>query len=347
MARGRPAHHTTDRPLLPAMALAVLLVAPGTVQGQTTWIVRSQPQADLWYAALGQIPVEGFSGLPLYDGDYARRLRDAKRAAGIATVLDREAADFRTAFVQDSAFEVLHFVPIYFVGTDRTGMIAALRTVAAGRDPTTVSDPRARFGAAVVSAVLSTREQRRVLGRFVDAVEDEWQLFYGRWWSDAAGEIARRADSVQGIWDREIGPPLRAFLAGRALDSGLILVSPALGPEGRVFAGRPENRADNVIAVRLPSERAGAASAAVAVAREACYPVASETVVAWGGGDRLAAEQASSRLAVRCGAVLLGRTSAERQADYRRTYAGTGTPEEAFPVPADLLAALRRRIPSP
>jgi len=346
MPRNRVAPPASNRSLLLPLILVALLAASGAVRAQTTWVVRSLPQADLWYAALGQIPFEGFSGLPLYDADYARRLRDAKRAGGITTALDRAVAEFRTAFVRDSAFEILHFVPIYFVGTDRAGMMVALRTVASGRDPTRVADPRARFGAAVVSAVLSTREQRAVLGRFVDAVEDEWQQFYGRWWSDAAGEIGREADRVQLIWDRDVSPRLGPFLAAQALDSGLILVSPALGPEGRVFSARPENRADNVIAVRLSPGSAGAAAAAVSVAREACYPVASQIVAARGGADRLAAERTSSRLAVRCGALLLEGGAADRQADYARAYAGDRPLAETFPVPADLLSALRLRLPA-
>jgi hypothetical protein len=325
------------------LAVTLLVAVPGTALGQRTWVVQSQPQADLWYAALAQIPFEGFSGLPLYDAALAGRMRDAKRTAGVTTALDRRAREFQAAFLGDSAFEILHFVPIYFVGTDRTGMMDGLRAAAAGRDPRSVADPRARYGAAVLQAVLATPEQRRVLGEFVEAVEDEWSRFFGRWWSGSAGEVGPLADSVQALWDRDLARLLRPFLAGQALDSGLILVSPAVGPDGRVFAGRPDQRADNVVAVGLPLAPGGATWAAAAVAREACYPLASATVAA-SAVERRSAEQVSGRLAVRCGALLLqGATPALRDA-YERRFAGDGALEPAFPVPEDLLATLRGRL---
>jgi hypothetical protein len=283
----------------------------------------------------------------MYSLEYVQTVRDAKRMARIQTLLDTERAALHAALARDSAFEVLHFVPIYFVGTDRAGMFAALRTVAAGEDPASLTDPRARFGATFLAAVLPTGEQRAVLGRLTAAMEDEWQRFFGRWWTESAGTRSRQADSVQTLWDAALAQRVEPLLTRVRLDSGLILVSPALGSEGRIFAGRPEDRADNVVAVRLPMGAAGAAVSAVSVVREICYPWASTLVAERGGTDRLTGEQTSGRLAVRCGAILLESASADVQAAYARAYAGSRTIEDAFPVDPALLDALRRRLASP
>jgi len=321
----------------------VLLAAPGPLAAQgPRWIVRSLPHADLWYAALAQIPFEGFGALPLYDADYARGAREAKRAAGVSTRLDQERAALQTALARDSAFEVLHFVPLYFVGTDRAGMLAALRAVVQGRDPAGLADPRARFGAEILAAVLAAPAQRAALDRLVQAVEDEWQRYFGAWWTESAAARSRRADSVQRLWDDVLAPRLGPVLARAALDSGMILVSPALGAEGRIFAGVPTNRADNVVAVRFGGD---AAVAAVSVVRELCYPVASAVVAEVGRGDRPALERASGRLAVQCGVILLeGAPVGVRQA-YARAYPGQ-SPADPDRLPGDsaLLGELRRRL---
>ncbi|MDH5198560.1 MAG: hypothetical protein OEY20_15060, partial [Gemmatimonadota bacterium] len=266
--------------------LLVLLGAPSSAVGQAArWVVRSLPQADLWYAGLAQLPFEGFSGLPMYSTEYAQTLRDAKRMARIQTRLDTERAALHAAIARDSAFEVLHFVPIYFVGTDRAGMFAALRAVAAGEDPASLSDPHARFGATFLAAVLPTNEQRAVLGRLTAAMEDEWQRFFGRWWTQSAAERSRQADSVQTVWDAVLAEWVEPLLTRVRLDTGLIVLSPALGSEGRIYAGRPEDRADNVVAVRLPTGAAGAAVAAVSIVREFCHPWASTLIAERGGAD--------------------------------------------------------------
>lgn len=328
--------------------LAACLLLPGipaVVRGQESgWIARSLPHADLWYAALAQLPFEESGSPALYDADFALRVRDAKRAAGITTRLDTERAALRAALARDSAFEVLHFVPLYFVGTDRAGMTAALRAVAAGRDAGGLADPRARFGATIVAAVLTTPAQRAVLARLVEAVEDEWQRFFGVWWSEGTAGRSRQEDSVQALWDGVLAHRLRPVLARAALDSGMILLSPALGADGRLFAGAPTNRADNVVAVRLPPGAAGATVAAVSVVREICYPVASALVADEGGAHRPGAQRASGRLAVRCGAMLLADAPEPVRDAFARAYAGARPIADVFPVDSVRLELLRRRL---
>lgn len=332
------------RPLSLRLSLVSLLLPAVLAAQAPRWIVRSLPHADLWYASLAQIPFEGSGELPLYSADHAQRIRDAKRAAGVTTLLDAERTMLHTALARDSAFAVLHVVPVYFVGTDRAGMLAALRTVVEGRDPAALSDARARFGATILGTVLTTPDQRATLGRLVAAVEDEWQQFYGRWWTERAAARERRADSAQALFDRDVAHRLAPVLSRAALDSGLILVSPALGAEGRVFAGAPANRADNVVAVRLPDDPA---VAAVSVVREICYPVASGVVTDAGGRGRQAAERVSGRLAVRCGEILLAAAPAPLRETYARAYAGARSIADVFAVDSALLGALRRRLAQP
>ncbi len=325
--------------------------APGHAEAQRVWHVAHEPQVSLWYHGLAVLGLNGASRL--YDGTYARRIRDEKERLGIyPTPLDRERSALRSA-LSDPAFEVLHFLPLYFVGSSRDAMSDAVRA-AAGRIPTARVAPRARTGAQVVAEVLPTQEQRDALVRLADVLASEWNAFYGTYWQTQAS--ARDAQTAQAstVW-LTVQDKLAAYLRSRGLTSGVLVVSDALGPEGRILDGDPGNADDNVMAVAARDGDAPGAIVSRAI-REVCFPVVRVAVDAWGGApaDPRRASELSTRAAVRCGDLLLVRGAGELVSSYRNTALadwGLGADgesgvrfEQAFPVPQELLDLMGLRL---
>jgi hypothetical protein len=332
--------------------------APRASESRSTWAVASAPHVDLWFHALAVLGFEGTGPLPLYEPGYPARVAREKEARGIEpTALDLGRRRFRDAFTRDPAFEVLHFVPLWFAATDVDGMLQALRAVGRGA-PEEATDPRARFGANATAMALDTPEERAALAAFADALEDEWRRYY----ADARDRErdARRArlGELQTAWDRDFGPALAPYLMAERLDRGVLLVSPPVGRDGRLFAGAPEVRSDNVVVANQPGGVRPVGSAPVelyAAVRELCFPVVRRAQSsAPASADPLTAERQVAFGAVRCGAALLERAAPGWTEGYRRSFL-SGTPpadpialrrafEAAYPLDPSLAAALDRQL---
>jgi hypothetical protein len=344
---------TMTRPHVLAALLAASLI-PGPIQGQMlTWSPRRSSSADLWFHSLAVLGVTGFGAVPLYAADYAAAAEREKAMRGSHTLLDRRAAALRQALAEDSAFEVLHFAPLYFAGSEPVAMLDALQAVAReGPDAAAHLGPAERFGAVALGTALPSPAERRLLGELAAALEDEWLRFYRQWSARSATLRARQAEAVAQNW-RPLAVALAPYLARRHLDGGALLLSPALGADGRLFEGDPRSSTDNVVAVAVPASDTTAANAVFLAVRELCYPaVRAALAVAGGvGDDRIQGERLSGRAAVRCGALLLQRYAPESEAAYERTWlAVTGEPglfPAAFPIPEALKTALATEVSQP
>lgn len=105
----------------------------GVLHGQGTariesdsWRVAHDPFVDLWFHSLAVVGLDGYGPLPMYDAQYVAHVRATKADAHLTTTLERRAAELHKAFVADSAFEALHFLPLYFAGTDPAVALPAL-----------------------------------------------------------------------------------------------------------------------------------------------------------------------------------------------------------------------------
>jgi hypothetical protein len=321
-------------------------------QPDQAWEFRSVESADLLFHGLAVVGYQGFSSLPLYDRTYVDRVRAAKEEMGTyPTKLDREASQFRQAFESDSTFELLHFLPLYF-GSARPATVLEVFSEVAGGGGARTADEEAAFASSVLTAVLRSRNQRRVLGEFTDALAEEWSGFLREYSGETSEERNEILASVSQRWNEQILPAIEGFLDAHQLTGGLVMVSDALGPEGRVFAGDPESDEDNVFAVSLAHSETELGVAALLL-KELCYPVASSVVEALGlSRDRVGAERLSGRLAVRCGAELLDSNAARLANEYRATFLAaaraSGIPgatfEAAYPVDSSALERLRQAL---
>ncbi|NNM31995.1 MAG: hypothetical protein HKO53_02965, partial [Gemmatimonadetes bacterium] len=168
---------------------------------QTSWRVLPLPHVDLWYHGLAVVGFEGSGPDHLYDPSYRARVREVKEGLGVyPSALDRGSPGFASAFQADSAFELLHFVPLYFASAGPDRMLTALAQVAETGNAT-VADPVAQFGAGIVAQLLPEERQRDVLLQFTRALSEEWTAWFEDVWTRSV--LDRRVDlaALQSAWD--------------------------------------------------------------------------------------------------------------------------------------------------
>ncbi len=297
---------------------------------------------------------------PLYNPGYPSEVGKAKEAAGLRrTRLDAQLGRFRDAFRRDPAFEVFHFLPLYFPQAGRTEIFTALELLA-GTDEGIPRAPSARtaFGLAAVGSVLTTPGQRRVLGDFVLALVDEWAEFYEAQWHGQAGRRQEVEGSLRTLWGDQFGPALTPFLNGVGMPGGMVVLIPSIGAEGRIFGGSPQDRGDNVLMVAAPSASAEAPEAVFSMLRELSFPLVRQVMEQVGvtAGNPNEDEILAARAAIRSGALVLEKTRPENLTQYQRFYlsqiaesppSGVDLASafgEAFSLAAEFEAALRREI---
>jgi hypothetical protein len=337
------------RGALPALVGLLAATALPAQQG-SQWAMRSSASADLWFHGLALARFTGFGAQPLYDPAYPATIRRTRERAGLApTALERQANDFREAFVADSGFEVLHFLPLYMVAVDPDEMLAALDRVARdGAQGVSALSPRARFGGATAAQVLATPAERATLGRFVTALKEEWPVYRAERSAAAEARSAQLAAATR-TWEQQVAPAAQSFLRAERLDAGVVLAVPALGAEGRLFAGDPGDRRDNVVAVALDPSADGEVVAWLAL-KELAFPAARRALEAAGQlpSDRVAAEQLTGRAAVHLGAMILERSAPAAAGRYRAALARSAdcdTPlDECLPIPPASRAALQASL---
>ena len=278
-----------------------LALAASPSWAQAHWRVTSSAVADRWFAAMAQLD------LPV-PGTLAFYLR-----------APRPPPSWRSEAVQTHALDVLHFVPLYFPSATPATLIAGLRAAATGLPAPTA---RASF---LVSA----------LHRTITAPSDRRLLILAAGLADSAPATPpipeHRLIALQAIWDSVYAPVLAPYLSAQRLDGGLIFISPFLGPEGRIFEGRPEDRGDNVIAVGESTESGISEAPLLSAVRELCAPLitTSSAELRWHDDPVTAA-----RATVRCGCALIDRALPSRSAMYRALWARhahTATFSEGFP----------------
>ena len=300
-----------------ATATASLLLAVRPAHGQSRWQVTSSPAADRWFAAMAQLDLPVPGTLTFY-----RRSTQPPPA-------------WRAQAARARALEVLHFVPLYYPSATPAALTAAVRAAANGQAAHT---PRASFLVGALQRTVTATDERQLLA-FVAALADS--AVHG----DAVPDAQLAA--LQAAWDSVYAPALAPFLVARRLVGGALLVSPALGAEGRIFEGRPGDPLDNVIAVGAARESGLIEAPLLEAVRESCAPLITELSAdrrAW-RDDPVSASQAS----VRCGLALVDRALPARAEAYRTLWArhaGAARFADAFPPNAREDTAIRAAIQS-
>ena len=202
---------------------------------QEGWRVVLSPSADLWYHGMAVIGAETLGPLPAYSAEYVEIIRNEKERQGLyPTLLDSLAADLSDEISRDDQLRVLHHVPLYFHGVGPERMLAALEALSRGRltDPA-VRGPDVRYGITVLSQVVVSSDQRRVLGTLVEVLREEWQVFFEAAWTRYRSEQQDYIVEMQRLWDI-LTLDLSDFMQRNRIDVGTLIPSPPLGGEGRI-----------------------------------------------------------------------------------------------------------------
>jgi len=329
-------------------------------EARAGWVFTSLPHADLWFHGMAVVDPIGPGPNPLYDPGYPNEIRRAKGGGGSPpTALDTRLGYFRDQFQRDPAFEVLHFLPLYFPQAGRAEFFSALKILVQA----TEGIPRAptshtAFGLAAVGSVLTTRAQRAVLGEFISALEAEWDSFFGDFWRDGAVPREQTLASLQQSWTAAFLPALGPFLDGVGMSGGVVALVPAIGVEGRIFNGTPQNSFDNVLMVSAPAGPENGLEAVFSMLRELSFPLVRRVMDRTGGaaGNPDEEESLAARAAIRSGALILHMYRPDDLVTYQRFFlsrAGRSAPtaeamegafRDSFPLEADFVEALREEI---
>lgn len=311
------------------------------------WTIARDPFVDLWFHSLAILGYDGYGPLSLYDTRFAERVRDTKARAHITTGLDRLGPELRRSLAADSAFEILHFLPLYFVGQEPSLVLSALKAAVRETRPGLPAGSLAS-AANAIAAALPTAHERDVFVSLLDGVDNEWTSFVRAERASHAVEDQRSARVLQSAWDDRFANALDNYLVGMGMTRGTILVSPAIGPEGRIVR---DAGGTTIVAVSSGRGIAGGDDAALLRAvRELAFPLLDRLhapLVA--SASRVAAGRARDAAAVRAGALILDVVDTSLAAEYRRLFLdaiGGRAFDAAYPLSSEAAMELRRLVTS-
>ena len=206
--------------------------------------------------------------------------------------------------------------------------------------------------------MLSSPGQRALLGEFVSVLSAEWEGFFSGYRRERLPARDEVQAEAQTIWDREFGPLIGPLLQELDLSGGAVFLSPAIGIEGRIFSGIPQNQQDNVLVVSAPTTGADARTVIFSMLREVSFPLVRQALTSdlEAGQGRGEAEGLAARAAIRAGALILREFLPGQVPAYQTFFlsrAGrTGVPteglseafQEAYPLEGTSVETLREAI---
>jgi hypothetical protein len=307
---------------------------PPSRQGQfglSGWMIRSSSAANLWFHALAVIAADQPGPLGLYSADYARHVRDLKQEMGVyPTALDSAATELRERIGDGDAKEVYHFIPLYFPRATAETLIRDLRGIARRSGTSMGRD----IGTFQVEYAMNNGGDRGLLDDLVDAIEKEWNAFYREYWENTREAEDSLAAAVQEMWDTRLAPQLFGYLEERRLTAGLVMPSPALGPEGRIFEMEQFVTDDQIVAVQKPLLADGPEETVFAFLKELCFLLVDDRELAKEPLPDQDMDDLRRTAAVRCGAAILEFYAPEQVVKYRRTFLDAVGAEESATVDA-------------
>jgi hypothetical protein len=297
------------------------------------WVIRPQPQTDLWYHTLAVLQADQVGPLGMYSAEYATYIREVKRQRGVyPTPLDSMDADVREQLMKSDpgGTDVFHFLPLYFSRSEPEELMEVLMAVA-DRDigRVHVNSEEAEYGMQVLSFALSSGSDRRLLRKLVEAMRSEWELFYEDWWDEWYEERRDQYDAVQELWDKTIAPPLGPFLERERLSGGLAMPSPGLGPEGRIDSRDEFDPSDQVVAMMFPLSEESPDATTFAFLKELCFIIIDPETLRGYARDVESQQDLLRRAAVRCGGMLLEFYVPVLASRYRRAFLKSVGAEES------------------
>lgn len=336
--------------------------SPGTSRGSVGatpasvatmgWRIDAREHVDLWLHGFAMLQADS-SLVPSYRLDYHDRVARARRAASASTLLDANALLLTRRLRENPALTSAHFVALYFASWDdlRRGCQRFLR---ANGNVRAAADQESLRMFATLATYFPTAADREWLRLYLEALDDERARFFRNWWTQEQAARATARGTIEAQWRGSVGPAIGRFLHGSGQREGRILLSLALGGEGRTL---DVGQHDNFVTVTFPGPADDPREAFYGIAHEVVGTVSNAVVrdhTTPNDQQRGETGRLSTLAAVRGGATLLDRVAPDLADGYRRWYlvGARQVPgadvkrqfEAVYPLPPQILAALERQV---
>lgn len=344
------------------LAAATLFASPLEAQrggrGETpttppvpNWPVKTREHVDLWFHGFALLQ-DDTAAVPIFDRGYRERITVLKNARGLYTAFDAA----RDELARTGAAHLLNaqFIAMYFGTWDELQQAFTYFLRAEG-NPRSSNNREVQGIIAFLGAQFPRPADRDWARKFMEVLADERAQFHRAWWLE---EFRRREPALaaaDSLWQQAWRPKLQGFLNYTRQTGGDLILSVALGGEGRAI---PAGARANQYAVAFPNTPDSAVVLLYSFAHEAAGSIAKVAV-----DDNLTPAQQRSGLGdqygsaglVRGGALLIAEFLPELAEDYARWYlaqAGRAIPEgsalaalaEAFPMPDIMIESMKRQI---
>jgi hypothetical protein len=320
-----------------------------------TWPLKHREHVDLWLHGFAMLQ-DDTSTVPLFAPDYRQRMTIYKNSRALHTPLD-SATEKLGAYLQSRPDAVgAQFLALYFSTWDEMSRAAGYFLRFDG-DPQRSDNREVATIVALFAQYFPRPADREFLRQFIEVLNAERTLFHHEWW--VAEERARRAglQRADALWQSTWRPALQRFLNHTQQQNGDLILSLALGGEGRAL---PAGKSTNQYAITWPATADSAEVLLFAFAHEIVGSVAQAAIT-----DHLTPAESRSGVAaqlnsaglVRGGALLVERVQPGSGARYARWYlslmgrtAPTGDAAAlaalaaAFPMRAAMIESIERQI---
>ena len=323
------------------------------VEPNAQWPVKTREHVDLWLHTFALL-VEDTASVPLFARGYREQVTVAKNARSVYTDLDANRAALAETIRQKPELEGGQFLALYF-GTWEEMRQAFDYFLKAEGDPSKSGNREVQAIISFLAQQFPRVEGRAFARRLIAGVDSEREKFHHAWWLEQQRARTPALAAVDSLWRRTWRPALQRYLNHTQQASGDLILSTALGGEGRAV---PAGKSASQYAVAWPRTADSAEVALFAFAHEAAGVISQVAV-----SDHLTPAQqregAGARLSsaglVRGGALLVERVdpaAAERYARYYLAQMGQPVPATgalaalaaAVPMPAEMLTSMRRQI---
>lgn len=317
------------------------------------WPVKTREHVDLWLHGFALL-MDDTATVPLFERGYRDHVTVEKNRRQVYTALDSNRAALVATLRARPALEGAQFLGLYFASWDEMRQAFEYFQKAEG-DPASVSNREVQGIVAFLAQQFPRKEDREFALRFVTSLASEREKFHHQWWLDENRVRAAGLTVADSLWQSRWRPVLQPYLNHTQQQNGDLILSLALGGEGRSV---PAGKNASQFAVAFPRTADSAEVMLFSFAHEAAGAVAQVAV-----SDHLTPAQqregAGARLSatalVRGGALLVERIDpvlAERYARWYLLQSGKPVPARnalgalalAFPMPDEMIASMKRQI---
>ena len=316
------------------------------------WRIATREHVDLWLHGFAMLQADS-SLVPYFRLDYRDAFSVARRQSGATSLFDANRERLRQRTTDNPALTSAQFVGLYFASWEdlQQGVERFLRDNG-NIDAARTTEMRRMY--ATLATYFPSSADRDWLRIFVQSLEDERTRFFTTYWRQQQQARAPVQATIESQWNGGTGMAIGRFLTASNQRRGTIVLSTALGGEGRTLN---VGRGDNIMAVTFPLSGEDPREAFFVAAHEAVGTVSNQVVRDnSSAADERSGESArwSSLAAVRGGALMLERVAPELADGYRRYYLRLARQPvngdivqrfaSTFAIPDPIRVALERQI---